>query len=278
MASHGDLSGLHHLRYVHHVEFDVIGGYLAGIAGLAMVSVVAFLVRKYDVDTDLAVRITVRCLRDRTIDRARKLCLAAPGSFFDALHVAITAAQASGSRDKVVLESIVFPAFDTRAGELQKLRKARIEVGLIGVLVSATGLVMAAWAGPIPVALLVITGLAIVLGMWLMLRGSRLANALARSRAEILPELVAALIDGERPKEPKRAEGPFRTPAPMPPVVPEPFEPARAKPGTSLRDGECPLCASTNITRIDVGDDGRFHKLVCVACGFTQEFADLAQI
>lgn len=66
--------------------FDVVAGYLLGIAGLAMVFVVAFFVRKYDIDTELAIRTMARCLRERTIERARKFCLAAPGSFFDAIH------------------------------------------------------------------------------------------------------------------------------------------------------------------------------------------------
>jgi hypothetical protein len=261
------------------VGFDVVAGYAAGIGGLAMVAVVAFLIQKYDISTDIAVKTMARCLRDRKIERARKFCYAAPGSFFDAIQVAIVAGQTSSSRDRVVLESVVFPAFDTRADELTKLRKARIEVGLIGVLLAAAGLATGAWSGPIPTPLLVIVGLAILVGAWLLFRGPRLRDALARSRAEILPELVAALIDGERPKDPPaKDDGPFRTSAPMPVVVSEPPPPARAKPGTSLRDGECPLCNGTNITRVDVANDSRFHKLVCAACGYTQEFADLAQI
>jgi predicted RNA-binding Zn-ribbon protein involved in translation (DUF1610 family) len=94
-----------------------------------------------------------------------------------------------------------------------------------------------------------------------------------------MPVLIDALLEGERPKDPPVDDGPFRTasvPAPPTPKVVAPM-PAAAKSGTSLRDGECPLCGHSTIKRIDL-DDARFHKLVCASCGFTQEFADLAQI
>ena len=274
--------------------FDVIAGYLLASAGIAMAGVVAFAIRSRDINIKLALDVLSRCLRERTLDRARKLCLAAPGSFFDAIHAAIVAGLETASRDKVVIESLVVPAFERRAAELERSRKARLEVGAIGVLLAVAGFAVVGSRDQFPIALAVIAGLAVLIGAWLFVRRGRLAFALERSRAAILPALVDALIDGERTKQVMLdAPAPPRpTPAPAPPAsvpapapsglapapAPQPRTPGRALPGTSLRDGACPLCAATTITRVELAGDARFHKLVCMACGYTQEFADLAQI
>ncbi|HTR53946.1 MAG TPA: FHA domain-containing protein [Kofleriaceae bacterium] len=68
---------------------------------------------------------------------------------------------------------------------------------------------------------------------------------------------------------------------PPPPARPasspaSPVSPAApvAPPASSLASGTCPLCKHTEIKTVQ-RDDPRFRTLVCAACGYAQEFANL---
>lgn len=45
----------------------------------------------------------------------------------------------------------------------------------------------------------------------------------------------------------------------------------------SLRDGTCPLCDHTTVIKVE-RKDTRFTTHVCAACGYAQDFADLAKL
>ncbi|MFN0246307.1 MAG: hypothetical protein ACKV2T_05335 [Kofleriaceae bacterium] len=259
--------------------FDIVAGYILGVVGLGMALTVAWITHVRDINRRMAIDVMLRCLRERRIERARKLCLAAPESFFDAVHVAINLGQKKVPAERADLEATLYPAFDDRARQLVELRKARVEAGLAGTLLAVCAIALASYDNPTPIPIAVIGGVAVLVGGFLLARRPYLANAIAAARAEILPALIDALLDGERPKDPPVEDGPFRTASVPVESTPKPVAPLpiTAKAGASLRDGECPLCGHTTIKRVDL-DDARFHKLVCASCGFTQEFADLAQL
>lgn len=234
--------------------FDVVTAYILVVSGLALVLVAAVTIHSRDINTRAAVAAIQKLLRAGNVDRARKLTKAAPRSFFDAIHAALIAGAESTSRDRTVLESLVLPAFERTGRDLLAQRKARTDLGLVGAVLAVGAVALAGQAGSIPTPVLVLGGIAVLVGTWVWLRRGRLANDLAITRNVVMPAILDALA-----------------------TAPAPVVPAPAKPGTSLRDGTCPLCGNARITRLAVAD-ARIHRLVCAACGYTQEFADLSRL
>lgn len=253
------------------METGELVGYGLAALGLATIAWALWSLHAVGVDREVGNAVLRKLLAANNHERARKLCKAAPGSYFDAVAAAIEAGTASGSRDLAALEALAGPAFDAKAVAVVERWRGIIERGLLGVMLVLGGAGLALSGGALPVPHAVTSGLAVLGAAWFFYRRRAAQLSVDTARREIVPAVVKSIIDVQpEPAKPRTDDtGPFRQlgrPKPRP-----------AQRLASLRDNECPLCGPTS-TRTVERDDGKFTVLVCTGCGYTQEFADLAKL
>ena len=128
----------------------------------------------------------------RNLERTRKLCHAAPGSYLDAIAAAITAGMAV--RGEAAVLAAVHGAFDETGAILVARSRTWVTRGLVGTLLVG-GAVGVAAADYIPRPLLGAAGAAGLATLGLFAQGSYMRGALARTRHQVLPSLIAVITD-----------------------------------------------------------------------------------
>jgi hypothetical protein len=255
------------------VETGELVSYALAAIGFLTVGWASWSSMRYGIDREIGNAVLLKLLKANNYERARKLCKAAPGTYFDAVAAAIESAANSGTRDLSTLEALAMPAFDAKATTVQDRWRGIIERGLIGVVLVFGGAALAlSGSGVVPLPHLITSGVALVMGAWFVLRRNKARVALDTARRDVVPSISKAIIDAtSATANPPKSEdtGPFRTLG-----LPKP-RPKHALP--SLRENECPLCGPTTTRSID-RDAGKFTVLVCTGCGYTQEFADLTRL
>lgn len=247
---------------------DLVGYALAAI-GLMAIGWAGWSAKSVGIDREVGNSVLLRLLKKADHNRARKLCKAAPGSYFDAIAAAIEAATATGSRDLAALDAVAGPAFDAKGVAVVARWRGIIERGMLGVLLVFGGAAFALSQGDLPVPHMAISGVAVLALCWFLYRRSDAQVSIEIARNEIVPAISKAIVDAVETPPTTDDTGPFRTLG-----LPK----ARPKNALdSLRENRCPLCGPTSARAIE-REGGKFTVLVCTGCGFTQEFADLARI
>lgn len=247
---------------------DLVGYALAAI-GLMTIGWAAWSAKTVGIDREVGNSVLLRLLKRADHNRARKLCSAAPGSYFDAVKAAIEAATATGSKDLAALDAIAGHAFEAKGVAVIARWRGIIERGLLGVLLVLGGAAFAISQGPIPVPHLVTSGVAALALCWFLYRRRDAQVSIDIARTEIVPAISKAIVDAvDLPARPDDT-GPFRT------LGLSKMRPMNA--ADTLRDNRCPVCGPTS-TRAVEREGGKFTVLVCTGCGFTQEFADLTKL
>src|SRR5436190_355018 len=146
---------------------DLVGYALAAI-GVMAIGWAAWRAKSIGVDREVGNSVLLRLLKNNDYNRARKLCKAAPGSYFDAVAAAIEAASATGSKDLIALDAIAAPAFEAKGVAVIARWRGIIERGLVGVMLVLGGAGFAISQGPVPVPHLVTSGVASLALAWFL--------------------------------------------------------------------------------------------------------------
>ncbi|MCX5742660.1 MAG: hypothetical protein NT062_09210 [Proteobacteria bacterium] len=173
--------------------------------------------------------------------RARKLCRATPGSYFDAVAAAIEAAlepATEGVRDLITLDEVAKAAFDTKGVAVAGRWRGITQRGLFGVVLVIGGATLEFASGTLSVAQTIAAGSALLVGAWFAYRRGDAQVSLAITRREVMPAILRSIIESAAP--PRDASGPFRVPG-------------MSKLQPSLRDGQCLLTAT--VLRRDLAVD-----------------------
>jgi len=244
----------------------------AGVgAGLIVIALSALVPRRLNVAA--ANSQLVKLANARNVERARKLCGAAPGTWFDAVAAAIDAIP-TNSRDRLAVESAITSGFDRAGGALAARWHAAVQRGLFGAILVAGGVALAASSPGLRTFAIVVAGCDAIAAALLLAQRGYMTTSLATTRARALTAIAAAVSAASA------VETPTPTPPPAPASVRELSAAAissTAPTTVSLKDGTCPLCKGTVIKTVD-RDDARFKALVCAHCGYAQEFANLDKL
>ena len=241
-------------------------GYALAAIGLMTIGWAAWSAKSVGIDREVGNSVLLRLLKKADHDRARKLCKAAPGSYFDAVAAAIEAATATGSKDLAALDAIAGPAFEAKGVAVIARWRGIIERGLLGVLLVGGGAGFAISQGPFPVPHMVTSGVAALALCWFLYKRSDAQTSIDIARQEIVPAISKAIVDATNAPAKPDDTGPFRT-----------LGLTKTRAADTLKENRCPVCGPTS-TRTVEREGGKFTVLVCTGCGFTQEFADLTRL
>jgi len=167
-----------------------IVSYGLAVSGLVLTAAALFLLHMRRLTIAAANRLLVTQLGDNQIERAKKICAAAPGSYFDAIRAAITALPQS--KDRVDIDAAVHGAFEPIAKQLDRQWRARAHRGLLGALLVAAGLGLQLGDGAAHTLIWMAAGLGALGAIWLFALRGHMQQALASARGEVLPVLVEA--------------------------------------------------------------------------------------
>jgi hypothetical protein len=172
-----------------------VGSYALVIVGFAMmVSAVARTLTsnlKYIYTRPLL----INALRTNA-NHAENLCKTAPDSYFAAIGAAIKTAGMTRSREAKIVASATIPSYDGTAIVVSMKWKQLVGRAKLGLMAAAGAVALGQSQGVPPIFVIV---LAVVVGigfLWLYFFKVVIDRCLVRARAEILPEVDRAFVDG----------------------------------------------------------------------------------
>ena len=129
-------------------------------------------------------------------NHAENLCKTAPDSYFAAVGAAIKTAGMTQSRDPKIVPKATIPGYDGAAIVVSMKWKqllGRVKLGLM----AAGGAVALGMSGGVPPILVIILAVMVGIGfLWLYFYKAEVDRCLLRARAEILPEVDRAFVEG----------------------------------------------------------------------------------
>lgn len=165
------------------------------IAGLAMV-VVPLSSAFHSSLSYPHVRLMVINLLRSNPNRAETMCKNMPGTFMEPVGGAIKAAAMMGTRDPKVLASATLPTYDALGTGVSMKWKTLIGKAKLGLMASGGGIAIALATGVWPVVVIAIGVLAGGGFVYLLVHKSRVDRSIVRARADVLPDVDRAFVDG----------------------------------------------------------------------------------
>jgi hypothetical protein len=181
-----------------------VGSYLLAIVGFGMMlSAVARTLTsslKYIYTRPLL----INALRTNA-NHAERLCKTAPESYFGAIAAAIKTAAMCQSRDFKVVNGATIPSYDAAAiGISMKWKQllGRVKLGLM----AAGGAVVLGLSKGVPPVLVIVLAAGVGIGfLWVYFYKVEVDRCMVRARAEILPEVDRAFVEGRYAFPPQAA-------------------------------------------------------------------------
>jgi hypothetical protein len=284
-----------------------VASYAMAAGGIVLVALALRAMIPMRVAYRIANAMFVRLAGAGNIDRAEKLCKAAPGTYLDAIAAAMAAARATGSTDLVTLAAASRPAFDAAGAKHVARWRTHANLGLVGAMLLAGGFALDFDAAHLRVPLAIGAGIGVLVAAWIAARRGYADAALSSARSEVLPlieqglagsaatppppadadraekarrisVLEAARRADDRAAKPRADDGstrddPATRESRRDALVEAVAAPVTKRATASLRSGSCPLCKHTEIRTMSRTPG--FLTYICGACGYTQEFAEL---
>src|SRR5580704_6060332 len=120
------------------------------------------------IDVAVANQMVIKLARADNLERAVKLCAAAPGTYLDAVAAALE--RSKGAADRSAAELAVHAAFDEVANPAAANWLRSNERGLLGIIAVGVAVGLAIAFGVLSRPLEVVAGLAVLAGVWLLAR------------------------------------------------------------------------------------------------------------
>jgi hypothetical protein len=136
--------------------------------------------------------------------QVERVCATMQGTFFEGIAAALKTGAQMGSRDPQVIAQGTRPAYDAGAqGAALKWKMTFGKAKLAG-MAALGALALPLTTNKSPPILIIIIALLTVAGLgWIFLRKMEVEAAIVRARAEVLPEVERALVDGRYVAPPK---------------------------------------------------------------------------
>jgi hypothetical protein len=129
-------------------------------------------------------------------NRAEDVCRSMPGTFFEAIGSAIKIAAMSKSRDPKVVTAATRPGYDAIGATVGTRYTMILGKAKLAGMALGGGLAMAISNGTFPLVHILLGAIGGILVIVVFVRKSEAESSVIRARAEILPEVERALIDG----------------------------------------------------------------------------------
>lgn len=129
-------------------------------------------------------------------NHAEKLCKSSPDSYFGAIAAALKTGAMVRSRDPKVLVTATIPAYDAAGMAVSMKWKQLVGRVKLAMMAAGGGIVIGLSKG-VPPILVIVLAAAVGLGfVWLYFYKAEIDRCIILARAEILPEVDRAFVDG----------------------------------------------------------------------------------
>jgi hypothetical protein len=173
----------------------IVGSYLLAIVGFGMMLSAVARTLTSNLKYIYTRPLLINALR-RNANEAERLCKGGPDSYFGAIGAAIKTAAMCQSRDLKVVHGATVPSYDAAAiGISMKWKQllGRVKLGLM----AAGGAVVLGLSAGFPPILVIVLAVGVGVGfLWLFFYKAEVDRCMVRARAEILPEVDRAFVDG----------------------------------------------------------------------------------
>jgi len=136
--------------------------------------------------------------------QVERVCATMQGTFFEGIAAALKTGAQMGSRDPTVIAQGTRPAYDAAAQAAATKWKMTFGKAKLAGMAAGGALALPLTANKTPPIPILIIGLLALAGLgWIWLRKAEVESAIIKARAEVLPEVERALIEGRFVAPPK---------------------------------------------------------------------------
>ncbi|HEY0481862.1 MAG TPA: hypothetical protein VGD37_30295 [Kofleriaceae bacterium] len=129
-------------------------------------------------------------------NHAERLCKTAPESYFGAIGAAIKIAGMMRSQDPKVVAGATLPSYDAAAAAVSMKWKQLLGRVKLGAM-AAGGAIIIGMSSGVPPIFVIVLAVGVGIGfLWLFLYKAEVDRCMLLARAEILPEVDRAFVDG----------------------------------------------------------------------------------
>jgi hypothetical protein len=172
-----------------------VGSYVLAIIGFAMMASAVARTLASNLKYIYTRPLLINALRTNA-NHAERLCKTAPESYFGAIGAALKTAGMTRSRDLKVVSGATVPSYDAAAmGVSMRWKQLLGRVKL--ALMAAGGAVVLGLSGGVPPIVVIVLAVSVGAGfLWVYFFKEEVDRCMVRARAEILPEVDRAFVDG----------------------------------------------------------------------------------
>ena len=173
----------------------IVGSYLLAIVGFVMMASAVARTLTSNLKYIYTRPLLINALRTNA-NHAEQLCKTAPESYFGAIGAAIKIAAMTRSRDPKVVPSATMPSYDAAAVGISMKWKQLLGRVKLGAM-AAGGAVALGLTKGVPPILVIVLAVGVGIGfLWLFLYKTEVDRCMLLARAEVLPEVDRAFVDG----------------------------------------------------------------------------------
>ena len=177
------------------IAVATVGSYVLAIVGFAMMASAVARTLTSNLKYIYTRPLLINALRTNA-NHAERLCKTAPDSYFGAIGAALKTAGMTRSQDPKVVSGATVPSYDAAAMAVSMRWKQLLGRVKLGAM-AAGGAVVMGISGGVPPILVIVLAVAVGIGfLWLYLFKEEVDRCMVRARAEILPEVDRAFVDG----------------------------------------------------------------------------------
>lgn len=177
--------------------------YVLAIAG--MVAMAVFVVGTFGANLKYmhARMMLVNLLRTNPY-QVERVCGTMQGTFFEGIAAALKTGASMGSRDPTVIAQGTRPAYDAAAQAASTKWKMTFGKAKLAGMAAGGALILPVMGNKTPPILIILLAVLTGAGLgWIWLRKAEVDASIIRARAEVLPEVERALIEGRFVAPPK---------------------------------------------------------------------------
>lgn len=177
--------------------------YVLALAGLVAMGV--FVVETFGANLKYmhARMMLVNLLRSNPY-QVERVCATMQGTFFEGIAAALKTGAAMGTRDPAMVAQGTRPAYDAASQAAAIKWKMTFGKAKLAGMAAAGALALPLTSNKTPPVLIFIISLLAMAGLgWIWLRKMEVESAIIKARAEVLPEVERALIEGRFVAPPK---------------------------------------------------------------------------
>jgi hypothetical protein len=175
---------------------STVGSYALALVGFAMMVSAVLRTLASNLKYIYTRPLLINKLRTNAND-AEWFCRTAPESYFGAVGAALKTAGMVRSRDPKILPTATLPAYDAAATTISMRWKQLLGRVKLAAMAAGGALALGLSGGGVPPVVVIVLAASVGLGyLWLFLYKAEVDRCIIRARAEILPEVDRAVVDG----------------------------------------------------------------------------------